>query len=112
VQKALPIPLNQVETCACEYVGAHRYGVEFGARRARAPAPSPELEPARAAPQTIISRAALAAPEIAVPAIAIFPVIAIAAQSLAEGDQILRIPARSHHSDSINGTERLGRLRR
>jgi hypothetical protein len=27
--------LNEVETCACEYVGALRYGVELGARRAR-----------------------------------------------------------------------------
>jgi hypothetical protein len=30
-----PSTLNEVETCACEYVGALRYGVEFGARRAR-----------------------------------------------------------------------------
>jgi hypothetical protein len=34
-QTESPSTLNEVETCACEYVGALRYGVEFGARRAR-----------------------------------------------------------------------------
>jgi hypothetical protein len=34
-RKAGLIILNQAERLACEYVGALRYGVEFGARRAR-----------------------------------------------------------------------------